>query len=81
MLYSMTHRTQLHLDDEQYRWLQQQARRRGSVAQVVRDLIDQARSGTAPDHQDPFIRYLLEEPPAEGKVASTVTDLDTDLYG
>lgn len=81
MLYSMTHRTQLHLDDEQYRWLQQQARRRGSVAQVVRDLIGQARSGAAPDHQDPFIRYLLEEPPAEGKVPSTVTDLDTDLYG
>lgn len=81
MLYSMPHRTQLHLDDDQYRWLQQQARRHGSIAQVVRQLIDDARSRAAPAHDDPLIRYLLDEPPAQAPVASSVTDLDADVYG
>ncbi len=39
------HRTQLHLDEERYRYLSLQAKAEGkSIAQVVRDLIDAARS-------------------------------------
>ena len=39
------HRTQLHLDEDRYRYLSLKAKSEGkSIAQVVRDLIDAARS-------------------------------------
>ncbi len=82
MLYDvMRHRTQLYLDDGQYRWLKQQARQGGSVAAVVRDLIDAARSRRPSHARDPLIRYLVEEPPADGSGDSTVQTIDRDLYG
>jgi hypothetical protein len=82
MLYSvMRHRTQLYLDDGQYRWLKQQARQGGSIAGVVRELIEVARSRRPSHARDPLIRYLLDEPPAEGSGDSTVRTLDHDLYG
>jgi hypothetical protein len=77
----MRHRTQLYLDDGQYRWLKQQARQEGSIAQVVRDLIDTARSRKPNPARDPLIRYLIDEPPGEGAHGSTVQTLDEDLYG
>jgi hypothetical protein len=77
----MQHRTQLYLDDGQYRWLKQQARRGGSIAAVVRELIDAARSRRPDSAGDPLIRYLIDEPPAEGAGDSTVQTLDRDLYG
>jgi hypothetical protein len=77
----MQHRTQLYLDDGQYRWLKQQASQRGSVAAVVRDLIDAARSRRPNRARDPLIRYLIDEPPAEGSGDSTVETIDRDLYG
>lgn len=76
----MRHRTQLYLDNDQYRWLQQRARVGGSIAGVVRDLIDAARSSSSSD-TDPFLQYLLEAPPARGKKQSTVRNIDQDLYG
>jgi hypothetical protein len=76
----MQHRTQLYLDDDQYRWLKRQARRGGSIAGVVRELIDAARARRPSDARDPLIRYLLKEPPAEGAGESTVETLDRDLY-
>ena len=85
MLYAVTnmkHRTQLYLDEDQYRWLKRQAERAGSLAQVVRDLIDAAREeDAAADADDELIRYLLDEPAAAGERSSTVTDLDHDVYG
>lgn len=77
----MQHRTQLYLDDGQYRWLKQQARQGGSIAGVVRDLIEAARSRRPSHARDPLIRYLVDEPPAEGSDGSTVQTLDEDLYG
>ena len=76
----MQHRTQLYLDDGQYRWLKRQAGQGGSIAGVVRGLIDAARSRSASDRRDPLMRYLLDERPAEGP-PSSVTTLDRDLYG
>jgi hypothetical protein len=76
----MQHRTQLYLDDAQYRWLKQQARGRGSIAGVVRDLIDAARSRRPSQAHDPLIQYLMEEPASEGARRSTVATLDRDLY-
>lgn len=82
MLYDgMRHRTQLYLDADQYRWLKQRAGQRGSIAGVVRELIDAARSRRPSAAGDPLIRYLAEEPPADGGAPSTVEDLDRDLYG
>jgi hypothetical protein len=77
----MRHRTQLYLDPDQYRWLKQRARRSGSIAAVVRELIDAARSSRADPSGDPLIAYLAEEAPGEGTGASSVTTLDADLYG
>lgn len=81
MLYgSMAHRTQLYLEEDQYRWLRQRAGERGSIAGVVRELIDAARSKRPSGARDPLIRYLVEESPANGGHASTVEDIDRDLH-
>jgi hypothetical protein len=81
MLYDMGHRTQLYLDDAQHAWLRRRAEDRGSIAAVVRDLIDAARREQPDADDDPLIGYLLEEPPADGGTETSVTTLDDDLYG
>jgi hypothetical protein len=78
----MRHRTQLHLDDDQYRWLRRRAREHGSIAAVVRQLIDDARRLQEPlRHDDPLIRFLADDEPAQAGQASSVADLDRALYG
>ncbi len=82
MLYSsMKHRTQLYLDEGQYRWLKQRAGAAGSIAAVVRELIDAERARPAERGGDPLLRFLLEEPPGRGREGTSVTTLDRDLYG
>lgn len=81
MLYSsMKHRTQLYLDEGQYRWLKQRAGS-GSIAAVVRELIDAERARLADPAGDPLLRFLVEEAPGSGREATSVTTLDRDLYG
>lgn len=77
----MAHRTQLYLDDAQYRWLRREAKRAGSIAQVVRGLIDAARTSGPGAEDDPLIGLLLEQPPARGATRTSVTTLDDDVYG
>lgn len=82
MLYSsMKHRTQLYLDEGQYRWLQQRAGKSGSIAAVVRELIDAERTRRSGSSADPLLRFLVDEPPARGREGTSVTTLDRDLYG
>jgi hypothetical protein len=82
MLYSsMKHRTQLYLDEGQYRWLRQRAGKAGSIAAVVRELIDAERSRLADPAADPLLRFLVDEAPAQGRQGTSVTTLDRDLYG
>lgn len=82
MLYSsMKHRTQLYLDEGQYRWLKQRAGAAGSIAAVVRGLIDAERSRLADPGGDPLLRFLVEESPGRGREGTSVTTLDRDLYG
>jgi len=82
MLYGgMAHRTQLYLEDDQYRWLKRRAGPRGSVAGVVRELIDAARSHRPSASADPLIDYLLDAQPADSGAPSTVESLDRDVYG
>ena len=82
MLYSsMKHRTQLYLDEGQYRWLRQRAGKAGSIAAVVRELIDAERSRLADPAADPLLRFLVDEAPGRGKEGTSVTTLDRDVYG
>ena len=82
MLYSsMKHRTQLYLDEGQYRWLQQRAGKAGSIAAVVRDLIDAERARRADPAADPLLRFLVDESPGRGREQTSVSTLDRDLYG
>jgi hypothetical protein len=82
MLYSsMKHRTQLYLDEAQYRWLRQRAGESGSIAAVVRDLIDAERTRRMDPAADPLLSYLVEEAPARGPEGTSVSTLDRDLYG
>ncbi|HTD58062.1 MAG TPA: hypothetical protein VK672_04135 [Solirubrobacteraceae bacterium] len=77
----MTHRTQLYLEDDQYRWLQRRAGSSGSIAGVVRELIDAARSRRQAPATDPLIGYLIDDEPAHSGAQSTVENLDQDIYG
>lgn len=82
MLYSsMKHRTQLYLDEGQYRWLKQRAGKAGSIAAVVRELVDAERARLADPGGDPLLRFLVEESPGHGREGTSVTTLDRDLYG
>jgi hypothetical protein len=82
MLYSsMKHRTQLYLDEGQYRWLRERAGKAGSIAAVVRELIEAERARLADPAGDPLLRFLVEESPGRGLEGTSVTTLDRDLYG
>ncbi len=81
LYYSMKHRTQLYLDEGQYRWLRQRAGRSSSIAAVVRELIDAERSRLADPAADPLLRFLVDESPGRGREGTSVTTLDRDLYG
>lgn len=76
----MSRRTQLYLDEAQYGWLKRQAGQQGSIAGVVRRLIDDARTPRSPTQPDPFVEYLLDEPPGQGHAETSVTTLDRDVY-
>ena len=82
MLYSsMKHRTQLYLNEGQYRWLRQRAGKSGSIAAVVRELIDAERGRLADPAGDPLLRFLVDEAPGKGREGTSVSTLDHDLYG
>ena len=81
LYYSMKHRTQLYLDEGQYRWLKQRAGKAGSIAAVVRDLIDAERTRGVDPAADPLLSYLVDEAPGKGRKGTSVSSLDRDLYG
>jgi hypothetical protein len=81
LYYSMRHRTQLYLDEGQYRWLKQRAGEAGSIAAVVRELIDAERARGVDSAVDPLLSYLVDEPPGRGREGTSVSSLDRDLYG
>jgi hypothetical protein len=81
LYYSMRHRTQLYLDEGQYRWLKQRAGEAGSIAAAVRELIDAERARGVDPAADPLLSYLVDEAPGRGREGTSVTSLDRDLYG
>jgi hypothetical protein len=81
LYYSMRHRTQLYLDEGQYRWLKQRAGQAGSIAAVVRELIDAERTRGLDATVDPLLSYLVDEEPGVGAEKTSVASLDLDVYG
>jgi len=81
LYYSMKHRTQLYLDEGQYRWLKQRAGETGSIAAVVRELIDAERARGLDPAVDPLLSYLVDEAPGVGAEKTSVGSLDLDVYG
>jgi hypothetical protein len=81
LYYSMRHRTQLYLDEGQYRWLKQRAGEAGSIAGVVRELIDAERARGLDPAADPLLSYLVDETPGKGREKTSVSTLDLDIYG
>jgi len=81
LYYSMRHRTQLYLDEGQYRWLKQRAGAAGSIAAVVRELIDAERARGLDPAADPLLSYLVDVSPAVGSKKTSVSTLDRDIYG
>jgi hypothetical protein len=81
LYYSMRHRTQLYLDEGQYRWLKQRAGAAGSIAGVVRELIDAERARGVDPAVDPLLSYLVDEAPGKGREGTSVSSLDRDIYG
>jgi hypothetical protein len=81
LYYSMKHRTQLYLNEAQYRWLKGRAGKSGSIAAVVRELIESERLRRPDVAEDPLLRYLVAEAPGKGREDTSVTTLDRDLYG
>lgn len=81
LYYSMRHRTQLYLDEGQYRWLKQRAGEAGSIAAVVRELIDAERARGLDAAADPLLSFLVDEAPGKGREGTSVSTLDRDLYG
>ncbi len=81
LYYSMRHRTQLYLDEGQYRWLKQRAGEAGSIAAVVRELIDAERARGVDPVADPLLSFLVDEAPGKGARRTSVSTLDDDLYG
>lgn len=81
----LTHRTQLFLTEEQYRWLNVRARSAGSVAAVVRDWIDSQMNPSPQDlRDDPAIGYLLDGPheyEGDEPAHDRMNDIDQSLYG
>lgn len=69
---------QLYVTEEQYRLMKQRAGEGGSIAQVVRDLIDEAGQPSAP-MGDPFYRHLLSPKEGSGRTYAA-EEAKRDLY-
>jgi len=58
-------KVQLYLTEAQYRYLKQSAGARGSIAGVVRDMIDSAGYPSKPE-RDSFYRHVTQGRPGSG---------------
>ncbi|MDQ3991964.1 MAG: hypothetical protein M3245_06635 [Actinomycetota bacterium] len=72
-------KVQLYLTEEQYRFVKQRAAERGSIAQVVRDLIDEAGRPNDP-RSDPFYQHLIETKKGSGR-SYDAESAKRELYG
>ncbi|MBI4728046.1 MAG: hypothetical protein HY775_00865 [Acidobacteria bacterium] len=74
-----TRKVQLYLTEEQYRFLKDRAGTRGSIAGVVRDLVDAAAYPDDPT-ADPLYRFLTEPARVAGGPAFAAEKAKRDLH-
>ena len=74
-----TRRTQLYLEDPLYRFLKKEARKYGSVAAVVRKLIEEKMATTEEHKEDPI--FKLGKSPAKSGRKDISRHHDRYLYG
>ncbi len=73
------HRTQIQLEERQYRYLKAKARRSGkSISALLRELVDEQIRGQDRDGNDPLLEIVGM---AEGPADSTARHHDDHLYG
>jgi len=68
----------LYVTERQYRLLKQRAGTRGSIAAVVRDLIDQSAAPVEVEH-DPFFRHVMTPKDGSGGTYEA-EDAKNDLH-
>lgn len=73
-----TRKLQLYVTERQYRLLRQRAVQRGSIAGVVRDLIDQSAAPTEVE-TDPFYQHVAAPKDGSGQ-AYDAQEAKRDLY-
>lgn len=73
-----TRKVQLYVTERQYRLLKQRADKRGSIAAVVRDLIDQSAI-PADAEADPFFQHVIAEKEGSGEPYDA-QEAKRDLY-
>lgn len=71
-------KVQLYLTEAQYRLLKQRAGKSGSIAQVVRDLVDDIGRPNDPS-EDSFIKHLMEAKRSSGD-RTPAQEAKRDLY-
>jgi hypothetical protein len=71
-------KVQLYLTEAQYRLLKQRAGKSGSIAQVVRDLVDGTGMPDDPS-EDPFIKHVLSDKAPTGD-STSAEEAKRDLY-
>lgn len=73
-----TRKLQLYVTERQYRLLRQRAAQRGSIAGVVRDLIDQSAAPTDVE-TDPFFQHVAAPKDGSGRTYDA-QEAKRDLY-
>jgi hypothetical protein len=73
-----TRKLQLYVTERQYRLLRQRAAQRGSIAGVVRDLIDQS-AAPAEVETDPFFQHVAAPKDGSGQTYDA-QEAKRDLY-
>lgn len=72
-------RTQVYLREQEYQYLKQRAVKEGSIAKVVRSLIDEKLKAPVDYKNDPFYKWLTT--PIETGIPDLAKEHDKYLYG
>jgi hypothetical protein len=72
-------RTQVYLREQEYQYLKQRAAKEGSIAGVIRSLIDEKLKAPADYKNDPFYKWLTS--PIETGISDAAVNHDKYIYG
>ena len=72
------HRTQIYLNEREYQYLKQQAEKEGSIAKVIRNLIDEKLKVPENYKDDPFYKWVKK--PIKTGISDLAAEHDKYLY-